>query len=567
MSTYEWRKGIETYRQTNQKALLNLAPGRIKNFVFDSDMRLQGSKTDCGYLVSASIRCALTRLNHSYSRIQIKMNSQFTIGTKLFGSFAMMMLLILGIGISAIRSAGNSESLTQKLVDSSARKIALGKEIDVRFKEMLGAQRGLYVAGFRKDPSKIEDSRRKFESSSQQLSKGIEEIQPLLVSEQARRLVSESASKHAFIANQFPKIYELCRAGQASEAYDLATEKVLPAYDSVADTLDQFTALLAQQMADDKAQAESSASFDRILALTLSILGICVGGLVVWLVRQITWSLGMAISEIAEGATQVASAAGQISSSSQSLAQGASEQAASLEETSAASEEINAVARKNAENSQMAATLVIQSQAKFLETNQSLESMILAMSDIKTSSDKVSKIIKVIDEIAFQTNILALNAAVEAARAGEAGMGFAVVADEVRNLAQRCAQAAKDTASLIEESINKSNDGKARVDQVAIAIQAITEQSSKVKQIVEEISTGSQEQTRGMEQVAKSLTQMEQVTQNSAANAEESAAAAEELSGQSASLMQLVGRLSSMVGKTGMKPGSSGRMAEWASRS
>jgi methyl-accepting chemotaxis protein len=170
------------------------------------------------------------------------------------------------------------------------------------------------------------------------------------------------------------------------------------------------------------------------------------------------------------------------------------------------------------------------------------------MGDIKASSDKVAKIITVIDEIAFQTNILALNAAVEAARAGEAGMGFAVVADEVRNLAQRCAQAAKDTAALIEESIAKSNDGKVKVDQVAVAIRAITEESAQVKTLVDEVSLGSQEQTRGIEQVAKALTQMEQVTQQSAANAEESAAAAEELTAQASTLLDVVAQLSAMVG-------------------
>jgi methyl-accepting chemotaxis protein/methyl-accepting chemotaxis protein-1 (serine sensor receptor) len=163
----------------------------------------------------------------------------------------------------------------------------------------------------------------------------------------------------------------------------------------------------------------------------------------------------------------------------------------------------------------------------------------------------VAKIIKVLDEIAFQTNILALNAAVEAARAGEAGMGFAVVADEVRNLAQRCAQAAKDTAALIEESIVKSNDGKTKVDQVAVAIRAITEESAKVKTLVDEVSLGSQEQTRGIEQVAKALTQMEQVTQQSAAHAEESAAAAEELTAQASTLMEVVHQLSAMVGGLG----------------
>ena len=252
--------------------------------------------------------------------------------------------------------------------------------------------------------------------------------------------------------------------------------------------------------------------------------------------------------DLSEGAGQVASAAGQISSSSQSLAQGASEQAASLEETSSSSEEINSMARKNAENSQSRPLPCCAVAAESEETNHSLGSMVTAMTDIKNSSDKVSKIIKVIDEIAFQTNILALNAAVEAARAGEAGMGFAVVADEVRNLAQRCAQAAKDTAALIEESIAKSNDGQTKVDQVAVAIPAITEESAKVKTLVDEVSLGSQEQTRGIEQIAKALTQMEQVTQQSPPMPRRAQRQPRNLTAQASTLMEVVHQLSAMVG-------------------
>jgi methyl-accepting chemotaxis protein/methyl-accepting chemotaxis protein-1 (serine sensor receptor) len=308
--------------------------------------------------------------------------------------------------------------------------------------------------------------------------------------------------------------------------------------------LEQQKGLLASM--SDRALGEAARNrWAVIVAIALSLL---VETIVFFVIRAINRSLRTAIGELSEGAGQVASAAGQISSSSQSLAQGASEQAASLEETSASSEEINSMARKNAENAHAANGLVTQSQQKFTETNRSLEAMVEAMSDIKTSSDKVAKIIKVIDEIAFQTNILALNAAVEAARAGEAGMGFAVVADEVRNLAQRCAQAAKDTAALIEESIAKSNDGKSKVDQVAVAIRFITEESARVKTLVDEVSLGSLEQTRGIEQIAKALTQMEQVTQQSAANAEESAAAAEELTAQASTLMEVVEQLGSMVG-------------------
>jgi len=206
------------------------------------------------------------------------------------------------------------------------------------------------------------------------------------------------------------------------------------------------------------------------------------------------------------------------------------------------------MARKNSESSREVAGLVTGSQQKFLQTNRSLDQMVAAMGDINSQSGKIAKIIKVIDEIAFQTNILALNAAVEAARAGEAGMGFAVVADEVRNLAQRSAQAARDTAELIEESIAKSRDGKVKVDQVAAAIRAITEEFGKVKILVDEVNHGSEEQTRGIEQVAKAVLQMQQVTQTTAAGAEEGAAAAEELNAQSETLKAVAVRLTAMVG-------------------
>ncbi|HEX4773873.1 MAG TPA: methyl-accepting chemotaxis protein [Bryobacteraceae bacterium] len=273
-------------------------------------------------------------------------------------------------------------------------------------------------------------------------------------------------------------------------------------------------------------------------------------GLGFYLRSALKAQLGYLIHEISQGAEQVASAASQISTASHSLAQGTSHQAASLEETSASTEEINSMAKRNSENSHSAADLVKASEQRFTDTNRSLAEMIEAMSEINTSSDKISKIIKVIDDIAFQTNILALNAAVEAARAGEAGMGFAVVADEVRNLAQRCAQAARDTAVLIEESIGKSNGGQQKVQQVAKAISAITDQSIQVKTLVDEVHLGSREQSRGIDQIGRAMVQMEQVTQKAAASAEESASAAEELTAQSAALKDIVHRLNAALGVT-----------------
>jgi methyl-accepting chemotaxis protein/methyl-accepting chemotaxis protein-1 (serine sensor receptor) len=296
------------------------------------------------------------------------------------------------------------------------------------------------------------------------------------------------------------------------------------------------------------AYSSLSSAGARGVAFVLTGLCLAAGGVVTWVARGIGVRLRRVARELGENAERMASAASQVSASIQALAESASEQAASLEETSASSEEINAIARRNSENSRGAAGLVTQSQQKFGAANQSLQAMVAAMGEIGASSHKISGIVKVIGEIAFQTNILALNAAVEAARAGAAGMGFAVVADEARNLAQRCAQAAKDTAALIQESIARSNDGQLKVDRVAGAIRAIAEESSKVKTLVDEVHLGSQEQARGIEQIGQAIARMEQATQTTAASAEQSAAAAEELTAQSETLQGLVENLIGMLG-------------------
>jgi methyl-accepting chemotaxis protein/methyl-accepting chemotaxis protein-1 (serine sensor receptor) len=266
--------------------------------------------------------------------------------------------------------------------------------------------------------------------------------------------------------------------------------------------------------------------------------------------KQVSSPLRELVNRLSDGALQIASSATQVSSSSQSVSEDSSHQAASLEETSAASEEIKAMAQSNTDNCRSAASLMSMSQDKFTHTNRSLSDLVLAMEEINSSSGKISRIIKVIDEIAFQTNILALNAAVEAARAGEAGNGFAVVADEVRTLAQRSAQAARDTADLIGESILKSNSGKIKVDEVSTAIQAVTDESSRVKILVDQINLGSVEQTHGISNIAKAISQMEQLTQTSAASAQQSATAAAELTEQSESLEDIVKILSSVVNGT-----------------
>jgi methyl-accepting chemotaxis protein/methyl-accepting chemotaxis protein-1 (serine sensor receptor) len=380
------------------------------------------------------------------------------------------------------------------------------------------------------------------------MKKVLDEFTPLIETAEGRRLVAQMRTLIDKALADQTEIYRLAEAGQLDAAAGIMRNQAVPVLDQMSDLSDRLEELQRNMLSVAGRDAKTSVSQNRWLTIMLMCLALLVSSVVVFIVRQINLTLRQTISELKEGAEQTTSAASQVSSSSQALAQGSSEQAASLEETSASSEQINAMARKNTQNSREAADLVTQSQQKFAQTNQSLEEMVVAMGEIKTSSDKISKIIKVIDEIAFQTNILALNAAVEAARAGEAGMGFAVVADEVRNLAQRSAQAAKDTAALIEESIAKSHDGKNKVDQVAVAIRAITGESAKVKTLVDEVNVGSQEQARGIEQIAKAMSQMEQVTQKSAGNAEECASAAEELSAQSETLKDIAERLTGMVG-------------------
>jgi methyl-accepting chemotaxis protein/methyl-accepting chemotaxis protein-1 (serine sensor receptor) len=313
---------------------------------------------------------------------------------------------------------------------------------------------------------------------------------------------------------------------------------------------------------DYRASAQSLATA-RWLILLLIAGGALAGGFSVWLVRATSVELRRVAAEMLEGSRQVATAADQVASASQSLAQGTSEQAATLEETSSSATEITAITRKNAENTRSVNGLMTETGQLVGDANHNLDEMILSMKEINTSSEKISKIIRVIDEIAFQTNILALNAAVEAARAGEAGMGFAVVADEVRNLAHRSAQAAKDTAALIEESIGKSNEGSRKLDLVAKSIQQITGSSTQVKTLVDEVDVGSQEQSRGIEQISMAVGQMEKVTQRNAANAEESAAASEELASQARSLYETVERLRKISGgdQTGGQRTAPGRPA------
>jgi methyl-accepting chemotaxis protein len=344
------------------------------------------------------------------------------------------------------------------------------------------------------------------------------------------------------------QVFDLSRQNKTAEATALASTQLLPAFDQYQQAVHRLVEHNDKTSSSSAADITAAIRTGNIGTIIGCAIALVAGVTIAWgIIRSTNKVLNRLATTLGDGSGQVASAAGQVSSSSQSLAQGASEQAAALEETTSSLEEMSSMTKKNAETAQQASSLSSEAKKAADKGNQAMQKMGTAIDEIQKSASETAKIIKVIDEIAFQTNLLALNAAVEAARAGEAGKGFAVVAEEVRNLAMRSAEAAKNTASMIEGSVNNAKNGVAISTEVARILQEITGAAGKVNTLLGEISAASSEQAQGIDQVNKAVGQMDKVTQSNAANAEESASASEELSAQAAQLNGVVNELIAMV--------------------
>lgn len=474
---------------------------------------------------------------------------QKSASTKLTGSIGLLVALALVVGGGAMIVNYRLGSLLEVAVNDKARLRFVASQIGMEATEMVAAERGLAFAMMLQQSQQAENMRNRFARSQERFQTQAQEYTASVktgmgAAEAAGLLATFESAKQ--LHNELRGMMEQQKMDQALA---LLNDKLLPQLSGMAESSKKLAEIQTREIDALRDTAATTKTAGFWIILLLNVVALAVGSAVFLMVRRLTRTLRETVAELSESAQQLGGTSQEVGSYSMSLSKSASDQASSLEETSASTEEIHSMTRSNADNSKQAASRMQEAALKVEEANRALAEMVISMNEISTSSSKISKIIKVIDEIAFQTNILALNAAVEAARAGEAGMGFAVVADEVRNLAQRSAQAAKDTTQLIEESIQSANSGKHKLDEVAKASESVNVLVKAVGSLVQEVRLGSEEQERGIEQIAKAVSQMERVTQQVAANAEEGAAAGEELRKHASTVERTVLSLQSLVGQ------------------
>ncbi|HUO32334.1 MAG TPA: methyl-accepting chemotaxis protein [Bryobacteraceae bacterium] len=489
------------------------------------------------------------------------------ISGRLLAGFIVVMIAVCALGYSSWSAISGLGKALDGAVNGSAQKLRLVGELQTGFQEMRaeatkveismnniiigrlaeGQRNSDLTCGACHTPDTVDTQRQRFEAAANRVTAEAAQLRPLMASpaeKQAEQTIEAGITQWVSLYHQY---LQLMGGRDYTGAHDVMLDKIYPLIEGMDKAAKQLTAQQEALLASASRDAGSRVSHSRSMAIVLMALCLLAGAAVQWIVRGVNRVLRQFVGEIVTMSGHITDAARQLAASSQSLAEGASEQAASLEETSASAEQVHATTRSNAAHCQTVSTTTGHVNQQITEANGSLQDMTESMKAISGSSSKIAQIIKVIDGIAFQTNILALNAAVEAARAGEAGLGFAVVADEVRNLAQRCAQAAKDTASLIEESTSLSTQGTSKVNLVAGAIQAITGSAAEVQGLINEVSVANHEQARGIEQITKALSQIDQVTQKTAKNAEDNAACGEELSTQSHALKRVADELAALV--------------------
>jgi len=354
--------------------------------------------------------------------------------------------------------------------------------------------------------------------------------------------IRENIDENARICNPLiDTMIELVKANKKAEATEFLLQKTKDPLVKWQESVIAANEFVNNEIKMEVDQASSNLGIAIWFISGTGIIALIFGIIIAFLItRSISRSVNRVTNNIIEGVNQVASASSQLSASSQQLSQGSSEQASNIDEVSATLEETVSMLQQNTASTTQAAQLSDQAKDSADKGGLEMQDMMNFMQEINRSSGQIAKIIKVIDEIAFQTNILALNAAIEAARAGESGLGFAVVAEEVRNLAQKSAQAAQETTAILEANIDLSGQGVVAAERVRNSLNEINSQTRKVNELMAEISAASREQLQGMDQINMAVAQVATVTQQNAANAEEGAAAAEEMNAQAEAMKKMV---------------------------
>jgi hypothetical protein len=461
---------------------------------------------------------------------------------------AVVMLVLGGTCWSVI---GRLDLQLSNVVNTTAESLEQIGALATSLSNAEAAEAGFILYSSLADANQTELNQRKFQQSDEAMKRLIAQLQPAVAGTAAEAALIALRQSRDSLAADFRQMSSDCAQQQCNKALEMHTGQTLPLLAKMEKSAADLVAREHALLANTKQESASRVVFSRVVITAL--IGLCV---VLWVgldvvLRGITRRLNGFATQLASCAGLVLKAATQVSSASERLARGTSEQAASVQETSATAAEIAAMTRQNAQSTQATSRLVQNSDAQITEVNRTLSAMVESMTAINSSSEKVSQIIKVIEEIAFQTNILALNAAVEAARAGAAGTGFAVVADEVRNLAQRCSQAARDTAGLIGDSIVRSKEGNGNLEQVSAAIRGVTASAAEIRTLVEQVTQGTREQTLAIEQVDQAMANISRITQQTASSAHETASAGADLDSQSRRLNEMALQLTELVAGRG----------------
>ncbi len=470
---------------------------------------------------------------------------KWTISRRITLGFTAVVLITAAIGAIAYARINRIDQATGTVLENSLPSVVLLGEIQSLVKENFINTTQHVLSDNEQNMQEIEKA---MDAKSAKLTELYASFEKLISEPEAERLYAAVKAARPPYRDTRNQVLKLSREHHDAEAKVLIQTDLYAVYGKYIAAIQAMVAASQNVANREGAVATAAVNFTKLTLLLGTVIALLVGLIVATAITRSTNRVLRDITtQLSDGSRQLTSSAHEISSSSQTLAAGASQQAASLEETSAALEEISGMTRRNSEHATHATTLANQTRAAAETGATDMKAMSSAMDNIKASGDNIAKIIKTIDEIAFQTNILALNAAVEAARAGEAGMGFAVVAEEVRSLAQRSAQAAKETSDKIQDSIQKSAQGVAISAKVAVSLQEIVGKAREVDTVIAEIARATNEQSHGITQVLNAVTKMDQVTQSTAAQAEESAAGAEELNAQAVSVDSITDQLQQLV--------------------